>query len=414
MAPDARDPIAITGTGSICGLGIGTAAFERALFSGASALEAAPADPVTGLRPHLEARIAAFDPAAFLPAAKLRRVDRVGRLALAATQLALADAGVTTDGPSGVAASDIGVALGTATAGLHSVIDFEDRLIAHGATGASALDFSNTVGNAAASLCGIEFGLRGPNVTLSYREASALAAIHYGTGLVRAGRARAVVSGGADDFEPLFVAVHDRFGVLATDAGDGEASRPFDRRRNGFVVGNGAFLIAMEPASAATDRGATVAGYIAGVAATSSDAEPGAWTCEPAELVRCMQAALDDAQRSTRDVGVVFAAANSTTGLDRVEAAALASLFGTSGVPVVALKGALGECGAIGAAGVIAATVTLRQRRLPPTVGFAERDPACPVDVAPVSRPLAGGARPVALVNSFASGGAHFSVVVSA
>ncbi|MEO8070709.1 MAG: beta-ketoacyl synthase N-terminal-like domain-containing protein, partial [Acidobacteriota bacterium] len=275
-------------------------------------------------------------------------------------------------------------------------------------------DFSNTVGNAAASLCGIEFGLRGPNVTLSYKEGSALAAVHYAASLVRTGRARAVVSGGVDDVEGLFFAVHDQFGVLASDAGDGEASRPFDRRRDGVVVGNGAFLLVIEQTAAAADRRAAIAGYIEGVGATSSSCALNDWPDDPAHLEVCMRAALADAGRTTEEVGVVFASANSTPALDRVEAAALAAMFGPAGVPVVALKGALGECGAAGGAAVIAAAISLRRGWIPPTVGFREADPDCPVDVAPVARAISTRRGPVALVNSFASGGGNFCVVVGA
>ena len=115
-----------------------------------------------------------------------------------------------------------------------------------GPTGASALDFSNTVGNAAASLCGIEFGLRGINVTIGQKEASALSAMAHAASVLRAGRARAIVTGGVDDFEELFFTVYDQFRALATDEGVGEASRPFDRRRNGFVLGCGAFMVVLE------------------------------------------------------------------------------------------------------------------------------------------------------------------------
>ena len=125
----------------------------------------------------------------------------MGRLAIAACKLALADAGL----PGGTAdgGADIGVALGTSTSGLHTLIDYLDRLNAGGPAGASAMDFSNTVGNASASLCGIEFGLQGINVTLTQKEASAFCAISHAASVLENGAARAIVTGGVDDFETL-------------------------------------------------------------------------------------------------------------------------------------------------------------------------------------------------------------------
>ena len=303
--------------------------------------------------------------------------------------------------------------VGSATAGLHTLVSYLDGLAQRGRAGASAMDFSNTVGNAAASLCGLELGLRGPNLTLACREASAAGAIAAAAGLLAGDQADALVTGGVDDFEAMYFAVHDAFGVLAHDAGQGEASRPFDRRRNGFVMGSGGFLLALERPPFAAARGASVLGWLRGVGATAARATLNAWPEDAGALARAMREALADAGAGPADVAVVFASANSTVALDRVEATALADVFGDRGVPVVAIKGALGESGAAGAAALQAALDALRRRRLPPTAGHEEPDPACPVDVSPVQRPLAAGPL-VALVNSFASGGTSYSLAVSA
>jgi 3-oxoacyl-(acyl-carrier-protein) synthase len=108
---------------------------------------------------------------------------------------------------------------------------------------------------------------------------------------------------------------------------------------------------------------------------------------------------------------VAFAAANSTPGLDRVEALALEQVFGPCGVPVVSIKGAIGECGAAGAASLTAALLCLRRGLLPPTLGCEPLDPACRVDAHATARPSAG---PIALINSTADGGAHYCLVVRA
>jgi 3-oxoacyl-[acyl-carrier-protein] synthase II len=411
MAQSAASDLAVTGLGCISGLGVGRVAFERGLFGGQRAYGPVHGFDTREARSHLAGRIDAFDPAAFIAPEKLRRIDRIGQLAIAGCRLALEDADLRVR--AGVGAGDVGVVLGTATAGLHTLVGYLDRLWAQGPSGASALDFSNTVGNAAASLCGLEFGLRGINATVAQKEASACAAIAHAASVLRAGRHRAVVTGGVDDFEGMYFAVHDRFGALARDEGAGEASRPFDRRRNGFVLGCGAFLVVLESAASAVARRARPLCRLAGSASTSAPCRLHSWPSDPAELVRCMRDALADAGFTPRDVAVVFASANSSRDLDRVEAEAIKAVFGPSGVPVVAVKGSVGECGAAGAAAFTAAVFSLQRRLIPPTLGFEVADPDCAVDVRATPRPLDPGRAPIALVNSFASGGANVSLVVT-
>jgi 3-oxoacyl-[acyl-carrier-protein] synthase II len=411
MIPTPTGDLAVTGLGCISGIGIGAAAFERGLFDGHSALRPVSAFDTSAAHAHIAGHLDGFDPSAFLTPAKQRRIDRIGQLAVAGCQLAVEDAQLGSASP--IDGDAIGVSLGTATAGIHTLVSYLDRLLAEGPTGASALDFSNTVGNAAASLCGIESGFRGINVTHACKEASAFSAVAQGASMLRAGRARAIVTGGVDDYEELFFRVYDRFGALATDAGSGEASRPFDRRRNGFVLGCGAYMVVLETMSSALARNVTPLGVLAGLGATSSACGLHDWPTDPSQLIRCMRGALDEAGVRPQDVSVVFASANSSPQLDRVEAAALESLFGPRGVPVVAIKGALGESGASAAASIVAAVSSLSINMLPPTVGFEIADPECRVDVSNTSRPLCTAGRPAALINSFASGGTNFSLVLT-
>jgi 3-oxoacyl-[acyl-carrier-protein] synthase II len=394
---------------NISGFGIGMARFEQALFCGETAVAPVPFD-TSGTRSRKAVSIAHFDPSEFIPANRLRRIDRIGQVTVACGRLTLQDAGL--DNVEAVDRGRLGVVLGSSTAGLHTVVRYLDNLIEQGVEGGSALDFSNTVGNAAASLCGLELGLRGPNVTLNYKEASAAAAIAYASSVLATGQADAVLTGGVEDFEGTYFAVHDAFRSLAWDDGCGEASRPFDRRRNGFVIGSGGYLLALETEAMATERAAPRLGYLVGVGASAGPCRLNAWPHDVQPLARCMNEALTSAGASRADVAAVFASANSTPALDRVEASALTQVFGPAGVPVVALKGALGESGASGAAGLQAAILALRSGRLPPTVGFAETDPDCFVNVSSSTRDLPARSGQVAVVNSFASGGTNYSLVV--
>ena len=352
-----------------------------------------------------------FDPAAFFSPLKLRRVDAVGRIALACARLLFDDA-------PGAQGEHVGIALGTSTAGLDSLAEYLDGLSEHGPAGVPAILFSNTVANAPASLCAIEFGLRGPNVTFNQREASSLAALAFSVGAIRQGRTTAMVTGGADGVEETFFKVHDRFralspmrGALSSMPGT-EAARPFDRDRNGFILGEGGFLLLIESATAAEQRGARVYGEIAGVGGTASKTELNGWPADGTGLVRAMRLALSDAGVRADEVGAVIGTSNGSPALDRHEADAITEVFGAPSIPVASVKGAVGESGASGAAGLIAGLLSIGAGgTLVPTAGFLHPDPALAVCVSSRSQPVKGGAF---LVNSVASGGTNYSLLVRA
>lgn len=403
--------IVVTGIGCIGGLGFRTQEFTDGLLSGRTAVRPITAFDTSQYRSHSAATLIGFDAATFVDPAKLRRVDQLGRLVLSACRLALDDSRLT-DAEAPLR-DQVGVVLGSDSAGVRSTVEYLENLTSRGPAGVSAMSFSNTVGNASASLCGIEYALRGPNVTLSNKEASGLAAIAFACGLVKQNRATAVVTGGADEIEELFYAVHDRFHVMSPTDGGEEASRPFDRRRNGFVLGEGGFLLVLEQMTSATARGIPWYGEVLGVAATASLCRLNDWPADSSQLARCMRAALESAAVPASDVGAVFASANSTARLDRLEADALRQVFGRRGVPVASIKGALGEFGAVGAAATAAALLCLREGIIPPTVGCEELDTTLGVDVSATARALPLGAKgAIAMINSFASGGTNYSLVL--
>ena len=244
---------------------------------------------------------------------------------------------------------------------------------------------------------------------MTHKEASSLAAVAYSVNLVRHRRASALITGGVDDIEANFFRIHDRFNVMSPVSGEDEAARPFDRRRNGFVLGEGGFALVAENWSRAQNRDATIYAEIVGVGGTSSPCGINLWPHDPKHLAKSMELALEEADSRHQDISVVFASGNGAIELDRTEAAAIRDVFGNAGVKVVSIKGALGESGTTGAASLTAAILSLRQGRIPPTAGLEDLDPECPVDATPEARPLEGRK---ALINSFASGGANYSVVV--
>ncbi len=401
-----RPRVVVTGIGCISSFGTGHRALVERVMAGRTGVRPIAAFDTSMCRSHCAATIEDFDPAAFIPPLKLRRIDRVGRLALGCARLLIDDAGLRLTGGS----DEVGVALGTFTAGMDSTVEYLQGLVQHGPTGAPALLFSNTVSNAPASLCAIEHGLRGPNVTFNQREASGLAAIAYAAGLVRDERIAAMMSGGADRLEQTFFTVQERFGPLARARDGGEVARPFDRRRNGFVLGEAGALLLLEAGTAAASRGATVYGEILGVGMTASRAELNGWPLDASGPARAMEQAIDDAAASASEIGAVFAAANGAKRLDPIEAEAIQRVFGSE-VPVASIKGAIGESGAAGAAALALGLLTMSGGELPPTCGFAEPDPACRVRVSGDRQPVNGR---LFVVNAIASGGTNYAIVARA
>jgi 3-oxoacyl-(acyl-carrier-protein) synthase len=399
--------IVITGLGVVSPFADAADAFREALLAGRTAIAPDAAFAERGCRSVLSARIAGFEPAKWIPPMKLRRMDDTGPLALVIARQAAAQAGY----PLTDAGDDrAGVVLGTYSAGGQATTDYLSALFAGGPTGAPALLFNSTVGNAAAGLTGLELKLRGPNATVAHKEASGLAAIVTAVDLLREARLDAVIAGGIDSIYDLFYRVHDQFGVL-NPARQADASvAPFDESRGGFVLGEGGFGVWLERAETALGRGATPLAEVMGVAAASAAVPLNAWPDRAEPLVRTMRLALADAALEPRDVDVVYAAANASPGLDAVEAQALAAVFEGSRPIVTAIKGAIGESGAASAASCVAAVLCGAIGRVPPVAGLR----TATAEALPLR--LATGATEsparVVLINAFASGGALFSLVL--
>jgi 3-oxoacyl-[acyl-carrier-protein] synthase II len=399
-----RERVVISGIGCVTCLGSTREAFTEGLLAGAHGIRPITEFDTSGLRATHAARVQGFEATTYLPPLKLRRIDPVGRVAIGSTREALDHAGIP-HRPDGY--DDIGVVLGSYSAGVHATGEYLEGLLTRGATGANALLFSSTVGNAPASQCGLEYGLRGPNTTLMHKEASGLSAIAFATHLIRRGKAGAVVAGGADDIYVHFYRAHDWFGVMAP--GDvPEVSAPFDALRNGFVMGEGGFMLVLESESRRQARGAARLGEVLGVATANASLPLNAWPADERALIRSMRLALDDAGLPAEAIDAVYASANGTI-LDACEARALRAVFGERDVPVTSIKGAVGEFAAAGAASLTAALLCAQAGQLPPIANLRTLADDCPVAAVREARPFAGQ---TILINSFASGGTNFTVVV--
>ena len=395
------DPIAITGVGVVSPLGDSPHRFRDALLRGEAGIAVDPAFASRGCRSVLSARVAGFNPAAWIPPMKLRRMDTTGPLALVAIRQAMDDAGYAT-----VSAGDprAGVVLGTYSAGGQATREYLEGLFKGGPSGAPALLFNSTVGNAAAGLAGLEYKLCGPNATISQKEASGLAAIASAVDLLRLQRADRVAAGGMDAIYDLLFRGHDRFNVMSDAQAPDASLAPFAKARRGFVLGEGAYVLWLGHAARDHQRA-----EILGIGAASATSGINLWPDDPDALARTIALALDEAGVTPGDVDVIYASANATPTLDDIEARAIAAIFGSRPI-VTSIKGAIGECSAAGAASCAAAVLCGALGKVPPIAGLRDPDPvAASLNLA---RDAADAPGPIVLVNSVASGGAIYCAVL--
>jgi len=342
-----------------------------------------------GLASHSAALVRDFRPRDFIAPMKLRRMNQLSRLTVSAARLALGARKL----PVGS-----GVAIGTAFGTVQTSVDYMQEYVEKGAALAPPQLFAESVANAPGSHVAIEHDLRGFNVTITQRESSALAAAMYAAAQIAKGAAPAALIGGVEEVTEMV------FSVLARLGATSDRARPFDRRRDGFVMGEGSAVFVAEGEPTSEPIG-WLSGFGIGrdTTATMSD-----WGSDDARVAEVMRAALDDAEIDTVDA--IFASANGSRRGDAVEARAIARLFGDNVPPVIATKGTFGEYAAAGALQLAAALTALREQRLPDSVGFEERDPSLPIE------PSGGMAAALhnVLINSISAGGGIVCAVASA
>jgi len=382
--------IAITGIGVIAPGAIGVDQFAALLDNGKNAIAPIDRFDTTGLRAHNAALVRDFVAKDFISPMKLRRMNTLSRFGIAAARLATMDRG---DGLPNAA----GVAMGTAFGPVQTSVDYMQEYVEKGAALAPPQLFAESVANAPGSHVGIEFGLRGFNVTLTQRESSALSALMYAASQVAKGTAPAAIAGGVEEVSEIVFAVLDRLDTL------GLCSQPFDRSREGMIVGEGGAALILE----SSDRGyAFVSGFGIGRDRSASISD---WGDGVDDVDAAMRAAIDDAELSIDDIDAIYASANSTVRADRLEYRAIQSLF--RNVPaVVATKGYFGEYAAGGALQIVAAALAIRDQKLHASIGFSEGEDEMRFN--PTTEQSSRELRHV-LVNSLSAGGGIVCAVLS-
>jgi 3-oxoacyl-[acyl-carrier-protein] synthase II len=398
--------IAITGIGVLAPGAIGIDAFRSMLAAGRTAISEVDRFDTAGLRAHQAALVRNFTPRDFIAPMKLRRMNALSRYAVSAARLAFDDRGATPADPDAT-----GVAVGTAFGPVQTSVDYMRDYVEKGAALAPPHLFAESVANAPGSHIAIEWGLRAFNSTITQRESSALAAAMYASSQLLKGSARAAIIAGIEEANEMIFSVLDRLGALAHASSEtDEACRPFDRRRNGMVLGEGACMLVAEPYELIAGTPARVYGYLAGFGiARDKTATVSDWGSDPSALVAAMRAALEDAELTVDDIDAIYASANSTRRADGIEARAIGEMFGER-VPVVATKGYFGEYAAAGGLHLAAALLAIQEQSLHASCGFEEPDEQTTIGIVRERRPAA--LRNV-MVNSMSAGGGIVCAVVS-
>jgi 3-oxoacyl-[acyl-carrier-protein] synthase II len=368
-----RNRVVITGAGVISSLGDSSSSLQFSLCSGRRAVKPVELFNTAGLGCPLGGEIPSFDAQKYLGRRNLRPLDRTSRLVASAAQLALNDSGWS---ESMRKERDVGLVLGTMFCSVHTISEFDRRALEAGPAFASPMDFANTVINAAAGQTAIMHNLRGINTTISTGITSGLQAIAYATEVIRSGRARAILAGGADEmcFESFYG--FDRAGLLChSEQYAGDFPIPFDKRRNGFALGEGAALLMLEDAHSARERGAhplaEITGHGCGYDCLQGEDEESAVNA----IALSVRRALNDAFTGPHEIDCLSASANGSHAGDHHEARGVfAGLNGqTRKLPVTAIKSMLGETlGASGPLQVIALLETMRDGVLPGINGLEQ------------------------------------------
>ncbi len=370
--------IVVTGLGVVSALGAGREAFWRSLAAGASGLRPLSLfDPGNG-RSRLAGEIAEFSPAPFIGTKGIRHFDRTTLLLACAAKLALEDAGVLQGGEAPVRDDQTGIAVGSTYGSIGSIAAFDTEALREGPAYVNPMEFPNTVLNAPASRVSILLGVTGPNATIATGETSGLDALGYATDFLRLRRAGAMLAGGVFG---LGEDVYRGFAGTGALSGSGLCA-PFDRRRDGVVLGEGSCLLFLEPLSRARERCARIYGEVTGY---GNGFRPRGG--DPvANGRRVIRAALGRTPPASPDGWCVFSGANSTPGGDRLEASTLRAAFDgdASCPPVSAIKSMCGEClDASGSLQAAAALLALTEQVVPPTINHRVADEACAVDCVP-------------------------------
>ncbi len=409
-----RKRVVVTGLGAVSPLGNDVNSTWDGIVNGRSGVAPVTKFDASGYRARIAAEARGFDPSAHFEAKDLRRMDPVVQFALVAAREAVADAGIAFDDELKQRAA---VIIGSGIGGMDTVTREVRTLTERGPSRVSPFLIPMILPETPASMAAIEFGLTGPNFAVTSACASGANAIGEAANMLRHGLADVALCGGAENgVIEIALAGFSAMKALSTRNDDpASASRPFDRDRDGFVVGEGAAILIIETLEHAQARGAHIYAELLGYGSNDDAFHITAPTEDGAGAAACMQLALRDADLQPQQIGYINAHGTSTPLNDATETRAIKRALGEHAyrVPVSSTKSMTGHL--LGAAGALEAALCIKAIEtgiIPPTMNLQHRDPECDLDYVPNAARQAQVQ--VVLSNSFGFGGHNACLILGA
>lgn len=394
--------VVITGLGAVAPNGNGQETFIKNTLAGKGGIKPITKFDSTATGISVAGEIDDFDPAAVVGKKAAKRMDLYSQYAIQAAVEAMEMAGVSEENTR---PADLGVIYGSGIGGLTTIQEQIIKMHDRGPKRVSPLFVPMAIANMAAGNLAIRFNAHNISTSIVTACASATNSIGEAFRQIKEGRAQVMITGGAEaSVNEIGISGFAALTALSTTADPAKASRPFDRDRNGFVLGEGAGTLILESLEHAQERGATILGEVVGYGATTDAYHITSPDPAGTEAARAMQQAIDEAGISAEEVDYVNAHGTATVANDAGEAKAIRQVFGDHEVLVSSTKGMTGHLlGAAGAVEAVATVAALKEGILPPNVGCEVQDPDCPVAL--VTTENQRHASRYALSNSFGFGG---------
>ena len=404
--------LVITGISILSPLGLNKDEFWNNLTNGVSGIKDITLFDVSRYKSKKAGEISDFDAKVFLGKKGIRHIDRTSLLASSAAKVVMDDAAITHEC---YAEDDLGIVIGSTYGSIDSISSFDLEALREGPNYVNPMAFPNTVLNAPASRASIFCKATGLNTTISTGVNSGVDAVIYASDFLRLGRIKAVLAGGVHGLTPdIFWGAYGS-GILSGCRDNTiEISAPFDKRRNGLIIGEAAALMAIERLEDAQKRNARIYAEIKGYANTFNPKKIHHDSLDTEEGVRCISLAMKDAELNIDDISYISACANSSVTGDKMEARVINDYFGSYAkqVPVSAIKSMTGEClDASGAMQCVASIMAINNGVIPPTINYQDADDECDLDCVPnKSRELNVNN---VLINTFSDTGNISSIIIS-
>ncbi len=406
--------VVITGAGLVTPLGIGVSETWEALCAGKSGIGPITRFDASSYPSRIAGEVKGFDPEAFIPKKDAKRTQPFIAYALAATRMAVEDSGLTIDDKNG---SRVGVLTGCGLGGLRLLEDTCRTIEEKGPKRVSPFFIPMMIGNMAAGMISIHFGARGPNASVATACAAGSHAVGDAYKIIARGAADAMIAGGVESvITPSCISGFSAMKALSTRNDEPQkASRPFERDRDGFVVGEGSGMMILESLDSALQRGARIYAEIIGYGMSGDGYHMTAPSPDGEGAARCMQAALDDAGISYGQIDYINAHGTSTPLNDLYETRAVKSVFKEKArsTPISSTKSMTGHLlGGAGGIETVFTALTVHHGIMPPTINFDNPGEECDLDYVPNTARKAEVKR--AMTNSFGFGGTNASLILSA